>query len=333
MSAVGLDTRTSRPLLSGLPRLVLRQHRWALWTLVACVVLVAGALVVTRLWREGAADAWSAAGCTEANTRPRCFQPRSDLAEASSAAYAVLVNASVALVALPGVVAAFAAGPLVARELEAGTYKLAWSQSVTPTRWLAAKLAVPLAASATATAVLLPFFAWARLARQTDFSHYTRWWDPTTYATSGLLPVALTVMGLAVGTLAGLLVRRTVPAMAVAALAVGAVMLALYQAHPWLWPSRTVTGREAVGLGSGAAWPVQDGMLTASGERITRETCFTAPESSEACMQARGGVTYFVDYHPASHYWPLQLVESGILLALAALAVAGAFRVLRRLHG
>ncbi|MEU6015011.1 hypothetical protein ABZ826_13465 [Streptomyces sp. NPDC047515] len=41
---------------------------------------------------------------------------------------------------------------------------------------------------------------------------------------------------------------------------------------------------------------------------------------------------YLVDYHPASHFWPLQLVETGILLALAALAVALAFRVLRRRH-
>ncbi|MEK8144329.1 hypothetical protein NKH18_28275 [Streptomyces sp. M10(2022)] len=42
---------------------------------------------------------------------------------------------------------------------------------------------------------------------------------------------------------------------------------------------------------------------------------------------------WFYDYHPASHFWPLQLVETGILLVLAALAVALAFRVLRRRHG
>ncbi|MFF4271246.1 hypothetical protein [Streptomyces sp. NPDC001536] len=39
---------------------------------------------------------------------------------------------------------------------------------------------------------------------------------------------------------------------------------------------------------------------------------------------------YFTDYHPASHFWPLQLVETGLTLAVAALAVGTAFWLLRR---
>ncbi|MEZ0160894.1 ABC transporter permease, partial [Streptomyces griseorubens] len=37
--------------------------------------------------------------------------------------------------------------------------------------------------------------------------------------------------------------------------------------------------------------------------------------------------------HPASHYWPLQLVATGILLAVAGLLTYAAFRVLRRTSG
>jgi hypothetical protein len=37
--------------------------------------------------------------------------------------------------------------------------------------------------------------------------------------------------------------------------------------------------------------------------------------------------------HPASHFWPLQLVETGIVLAVAALATAAAFALLRRRTG
>lgn len=51
------------------------------------------------------------------------------------------------------------------------------------------------------------------------------------------------------------------------------------------------------------------------------------------CLASLGASERYHDYHPASHFWPLQLVETGILLALAALAVFAAFRVLRRLHG
>ncbi|MET9968858.1 hypothetical protein ABZZ80_23740, partial [Streptomyces sp. NPDC006356] len=35
-------------------------------------------------------------------------------------------------------------------------------------------------------------------------------------------------------------------------------------------------------------------------------------------------------YHPRSHFWPLQYVETGIVLAVAAAATLTAFAVLRR---
>src|SRR5439155_7214264 len=46
------------------------------------------------------------------------------------------------LLAVPGVIGIFWGAPLVAREFENGTYRLAWTQSVSRTRWLAAKLGV-----------------------------------------------------------------------------------------------------------------------------------------------------------------------------------------------
>jgi hypothetical protein len=48
------------------------------------------------------------------------------------------------------------------------------------------------------------------------------------------------------------------------------------------------------------------------------------------CLEARGATGIYAEYHPASHYWPLQFVETGIVLALAAAAVAASFWLLRR---
>jgi len=39
------------------------------------------------------------------------------------------------VVAVPGLIGIFWGAPLVARELETGTYRLAWTQSVTRKRW------------------------------------------------------------------------------------------------------------------------------------------------------------------------------------------------------
>ena len=46
------------------------------------------------------------------------------------------------VIVFPAIIGMFWGAPLVARELETGTFRLAWTQSVTRTRWLAVKLAV-----------------------------------------------------------------------------------------------------------------------------------------------------------------------------------------------
>ena len=43
---------------------------------------------------------------------------------------------------MPVFIGVFWGAPLVARELETGTFRLAWTQSVTRTRWFAIKLTV-----------------------------------------------------------------------------------------------------------------------------------------------------------------------------------------------
>ena len=49
----------------------------------------------------------------------------------------------VAALAVPGLIGMFWGAPLIAREFETGTFRLAWTQGVTRTRWLAAKSASP----------------------------------------------------------------------------------------------------------------------------------------------------------------------------------------------
>ena len=42
----------------------------------------------------------------------------------------------------PAIIGIFWGAPLIARELEAGTFRLTWNQSITRTRWLTVKLAL-----------------------------------------------------------------------------------------------------------------------------------------------------------------------------------------------
>jgi hypothetical protein len=80
---------------------------------------------------------------------------------------------------------------------------------------------------------------------------------------------------------------------------------------------------------------VDVGRVTAGGERLPMDVCWPPVDNAEEarCLADRDITGMFVDHHPASHLWPLQLVETGIVLVLAALALTLTFRVLRRRHG
>jgi hypothetical protein len=138
-----------------------------------------------------------------------------------------LFYAGVVLMALaPALVGAFLGAPLVARELETGTYRLAWSQSVTRGRWLASKLALTVGAAALATgAASLTVTWWSApldgVVSQTRGGlpeHLT----PVTFAMRGIVPVGYAAFAVVLGAATGAVLRRTLPAMA--------LTLALYAA-------------------------------------------------------------------------------------------------------
>src|SRR4051812_50063354 len=61
----------------------------------------------------------------------------------------LLFNGGIAVLAVaPALIGIFWGAPLVARELETGTYRLVWNQSVTRGRWLATKLGLSVLAPA-----------------------------------------------------------------------------------------------------------------------------------------------------------------------------------------
>ena len=131
----------------------------------------------------------------------------------------VLAAALGTLVSLvPALVGAFWGAPAVARELEGGTLPLVWTQSVTRGRWMLVRLGVVGAATALATALLSLAVTW--WAAPLDRAGATRY---ATFAQRDVVPVGHALFAFALGVTAGLLVRRTVPAMAVTLVAFTAV--------------------------------------------------------------------------------------------------------------
>jgi ABC-type transport system involved in multi-copper enzyme maturation permease subunit len=65
-----------------------------------------------------------------------------------------------ALLAIPALVGMFWGAPLVAREFESGTFRLAWTQSVTRRRWLSVRVAVVGAAVLAVTGMASWLVSW-----------------------------------------------------------------------------------------------------------------------------------------------------------------------------
>ena len=128
----------------------------------------------------------------------------------------------------PGLIGMFWGAPLVAREFEDGTFRLAWTQSVTRIRWMAVKLGVVGLASMAAAGLLSLIVTW--WSGPLDHSAMNQF---ATFDQRGIAPVGYAAFAFTLGVLAGTLIRRTLPAMFVTLAVFVAVRLTEFS---WLRP-------------------------------------------------------------------------------------------------
>jgi len=263
-----------------------------------------------------------------------------------SAAFPVYLAALGVVYVLPALLGIFWGAPLIARELETGTHRLAWNQSVTRTRWLAVKLAAGCAITATSTGLL----SWAVTVWSQRFDSASHdLMIPLLFGARGIVPVAYAVFAFLLGVTTGMLLRRVVPAMAATlAIYVGAVVAMPLWVRAHLVPAQHETialnaqnlqgismspdsgtiyvfGEEIEG-----AWTVGNRTITSDGTTFTGPADLTAcgPNGSQAkCTEWLGSLGLRQDllYHPGSHFWPMQWAEAGVFIGLAALLAAFSF--------
>jgi ABC-type transport system involved in multi-copper enzyme maturation permease subunit len=156
---------------------------------------------------------------------------------------------STLLVALPAVIGVFWGAPLIARELESGTYRLAWTQSVTRTRWLATKLVLVGIAGAVLCGLTSGMLGWwsSKAINRDRLA-------PAMFAERGIAPIGYALFALALAVAAGVLIRRTLPAMAVSLVGFTGVRMIIQffvRAH-LLSPSHltyAINANSAIGIG------------------------------------------------------------------------------------
>jgi ABC-type transport system involved in multi-copper enzyme maturation permease subunit len=266
----------------------------------------------------------------------------------------------------PAIIGLFWGAPLVARELEAGTHHVVWNQTVTRTRWLAIKLGlIGLAAMAAAGLLSLAVSWWAspfdRVASGGDSSFFLRM-EPLLFAARGIVPIGYAAFAFVLGVTLGVVVRRSVPAMALTLAIFVAVQLAVpLLVRPHLIPpvrqtlSISAENVSSFGVGpdhlvhvsvegSKGAWMLSNHSIDGTGREadalpawLGDKNCLPPPGADgspsftpavQACYTRLANLGYrqLVAYQPASRFWALQGLETGLFLGLSLLLAAFCFR-------
>ena len=267
----------------------------------------------------------------------------------------------------PAITGIFWGAPLIARELETGTDRLAWNQSITRARWLAVKLTLTGAAAMAVTEAFSLLQAWwaapigkavglggsASIITEGRFGSFV-------FPTHGITPVGYAAFGFALGVTAGFVIQRAIPAMAVT-LAIFAViqLITPLWIRPHLLPAEqrittiaaagataypvgpTIAINAAVAPGHPGAWIISSAAVSTAGQparlpvacesAAQRELGPAGSPALDNCLTSHG-IRVAVSYKPVSRYWPLQFAETGLFLVLAlALAWYCFWRLGRRL--
>ena len=156
------------------------------------------------------------------------------------------------LLIVPGLLGIFWGAPLIARELESGTYRLVWNQSVSRTRWLAIKLGlVALASMVVAGLISLMVTWWSSPFDRINKDRFL----PGTFDERGIVALGYALFAFALGVTAGVIIRRTLPAIATTLVAFVFARLAMvFWIRPHLMSpehlSLPVTASSGLGFGS-----------------------------------------------------------------------------------
>jgi hypothetical protein len=251
------------------------------------------------------------------------------------------------LIVGPALIGAFWGAPLITRELETGTHRLVWNQSVTRKRWLAVKLGLVGGVSVMLTGALSLLLSWA--AEPFDGLVNSRF-EPLTFAARDLAPFGYALLAFTLGLVVGVLARKTLVAMAVTLLVFAAFQLVMANlvrpqfADPVTetiqWTDANTVGQiDSFGIGpDGAgiqsytipgAWVMSDYIVVYKGDgtEVTEDdlnACQDQAIGPDECMFALDA-SFEVSYQPADRYWDFQWLELGVAVGLSAVLAGVAF--------
>jgi hypothetical protein len=333
-----------------------RQH-WRSWLVVTVCLMACAAFVVYEGWTLNAAfyavttDGHSVAGCLAGDFNlpvpgaaiPSLTTAPDDLCQQLTTAFYRTYEdppfPPLPVLLVPALVGVFLGAPLVAGELEGGTFRFVWTQSVTRTRWLLSQGGAQVAVAALAMAILVPATLYAQWPVDGGVGNI----NLASFDVEGVVPLAYTGFAFALAVAAGAVLRNTVGAMFAGFIGYAIVRSGVaFLLRPHFIPPLVsiTTGNTTFPRGS---WILANGLADSTGPHWLQqaEPGFWMPGTVQApqgpCELANGGscggidaIGQFAVWQPADRFWQFQAIESALFIVLAICLFAFAAWWIRR---
>jgi hypothetical protein len=236
---------------------------------------------------------------------------------------------------LGGMFAVFWAAPLISREYENRTHVFAWTQDVSPARWLAGK-AVVLAGVAALVSAVIGYVAYEIVHRPANDSLIRTHFHAISFDSHPLVTAAHTLFGFGLGLVASAFTRQTLVSMGLTFVAfVGVRGFTTEFLRPHYLPAIHEFSPRAPGdyvpIVPRGALRIDSGYADAAGNPMDGpQACKGLPGDIESCLGANGVAGHFADFQPAERVPVFQLIESGGYLLAAGVLFVIAFAWVRR---
>ncbi|HEX5261444.1 MAG TPA: hypothetical protein VFW18_08195 [Gaiellales bacterium] len=243
--------------------------------------------------------------------------------------YASLVNLTSWFNMVPLLIGILVAAPIVL-DFEQGTHRLAWTQTITSRRWLTTRLTLAGTLAVLAAVAFTLVMTWWR----GPFDALSGRFDTSAFDFEGIVPIAYTLFAASVVLAVGTILRRTLPAVAIAIVSFLALRLGIegwvrYQhyLHPLTrtWPvGTTAPPGEANGYTTSSG--LSFGGPPGAGRQVIHACNVTQTDprrlqAISSCLHHHHVLQYAI-YQPASRFWTFQGIEASIFLALTLALVA-----------
>jgi hypothetical protein len=284
---------------------------------IGILALLAALLVPTGIAMADAYHQDGLGACLSINPSPACAQELGNFQQR----FQTLTNVANWFTLIPGLIGVLLAAPFIF-DLEHRTYRLAWTQSITRSRWLLGKLALPIAVAVLAAGTLALLFTWWR----TPDGNINGRLQTGIYDTTGTVVIGYTLFALALALALGAVWRRAAASLTVAFVGYFAVRIVV---DYWL-RDRLVPAAHATWRGDHQPHSLYNAHVISLNGSINGHQIMSGGGGFLGThMQAQGqvqaprlsAVVFHAVYQPESHYWPLQLAETGLYLALAAILI------------